>query len=115
MITPCNDRGHTPVSTEEVFKLYGGTHIPAHFLNPTAADGRNIRLKQFIDMFSIPEATLLADTSEVREPLYMYLLTCKLALANDSGIERGQVGRGVAWVCRYDVTTRFILFFNSIC
>eukprot|EP00731_Ephydatia_muelleri_P030323 Em0021g846a len=57
-------RGHTPVSAEEVFKLYGGTHIPAHFLEATATDGRHTRLKQFIDLFSIPEVTLLADTSE---------------------------------------------------
>ena len=53
------------MSMEEVFKLYGGTHIPAHFLEATSVDGRNTRLKQFIDLFSIPEATLLADTSEV--------------------------------------------------
>lgn len=57
-------RGHTPVSTEEVLKLYGGTHIPAHFLESATTVGRHARFKHFIDLFSIPEVTLLADASE---------------------------------------------------
>ena len=91
-----NYRGHTPVSAEEVFKLYGGTHIPAHFLEATATDGRHTRLKQFIDLFSIPEVTLLADTSEVRADT---ILLHPVVASNEAVAYNGS-GRDVTQMCQ---------------
>ena len=54
---------------EEVVELYNGTHIPAHVLDQTPGTG-DTHMTQFLDLFSIPEATLFADISEVgRRPL----------------------------------------------
>ena len=53
------------MSSDEVIERYGGIHVPMHVLDnlPTTS---NWKLTQFLDLFSIPEATLFADISEVR-------------------------------------------------
>uniref|UniRef100_A0A672JFU0 5'-nucleotidase domain-containing protein 2-like n=1 Tax=Salarias fasciatus TaxID=181472 RepID=A0A672JFU0_SALFA len=52
-------RGLSPLSDEEVLDLYGGTfHIPLH--EDSGFYGKGPRVKQFMDIFSIPEMTLLA-------------------------------------------------------
>ncbi|XP_067095625.1 5'-nucleotidase domain-containing protein 2 [Osmerus mordax] len=52
-------RGLKPVPDEEVLKLYGGTHhLPLHEVSDFY--GKGPKIKQFMDVFSIPEMTLLA-------------------------------------------------------
>ncbi|XP_077369518.1 5'-nucleotidase domain-containing protein 2 [Festucalex cinctus] len=52
-------RGLSPVPDEEVLKLYGGTfHIPLQL--DSGFYGKGPKVKQFMDIFSIPEMTLLA-------------------------------------------------------
>ncbi|XP_061530585.1 5'-nucleotidase domain-containing protein 2 [Phycodurus eques] len=52
-------RGLKPVPDEEVLKLYGGTyHIPLQ--QDSGFYGKGPKVKQFMDIFSIPEMTLLA-------------------------------------------------------
>ncbi|CAN9516012.1 unnamed protein product [Ophioblennius macclurei] len=52
-------RGLSPVPDEEVMQLYGGTfHIPLQ--EDSGFYGKGPRVKQFMDIFSIPEMTLLA-------------------------------------------------------
>lgn len=57
-------RGHSAVSGREVLNLYGSLHVPMRDLDnvPTTSKWK---LTQFLDMFSIPEATLYADVSQV--------------------------------------------------
>ena len=57
-------RGHSLVAPEEVQKHYGGTHVPMHVMD-SAPSGSKWKLTQFLDNFSIPEATLFADVLEV--------------------------------------------------
>lgn len=56
-------RGHYDVKVEELFELYGGLHVPMHVMDnlPTTSKWK---LTHFLDMFSIPEATLFADVSQ---------------------------------------------------
>lgn len=61
----CFPRGHFPVSADEVLEHYGGTHVPMHVMDRLPSSG-NWKLTQFLDLFSIPEATLLADVLQVR-------------------------------------------------
>jgi len=65
-------RGHSHVSAEEIMEHYGGTHIPMHVMDRLPSS-MNWKLTQFLDLFSIPEATLLADISEVGAT---YLCNC---------------------------------------
>ncbi|KAK6303451.1 hypothetical protein J4Q44_G00259050 [Coregonus suidteri] len=52
-------RGLNPVPDEEVLRLYGGTHhVPLHQVS--GFYGKGPKVKQFMDIFSIPEMTLLA-------------------------------------------------------
>uniref|UniRef100_A0A8C6X047 5'-nucleotidase domain containing 2 n=1 Tax=Neogobius melanostomus TaxID=47308 RepID=A0A8C6X047_9GOBI len=52
-------RGLSPVPDEEVLELYGGTfHIPLE--QDSGFYGKGPRVKQFMDIFSIPEMTLMA-------------------------------------------------------
>ncbi|XP_019720748.1 5'-nucleotidase domain-containing protein 2 [Hippocampus comes] len=52
-------RGLRPIPDEEVLKLYGGTyHIPLQL--DSGFYGKGPKVKQFMDIFSIPEMTLLA-------------------------------------------------------
>ena len=62
-------RGHKPVSKEEVLELYGGTHIPMHIMEHSPSF-QNWKMVQFLDLFSIPEATLFADVMEVGAYVY---------------------------------------------
>ena len=57
-------RGHSLVNPEEVFRHYGGTHVPMHVMD-RAPSGSRWKLIQFLDNFSIPEATLFADVLQV--------------------------------------------------
>nr|XP_046251901.1 5'-nucleotidase domain-containing protein 2 [Scatophagus argus] len=52
-------RGLSPVPDEEVLQLYGGTyHVPLQ--QDSGFYGKGPKVKQFMDIFSIPEMTLLA-------------------------------------------------------
>ncbi|KAM9830124.1 5'-nucleotidase domain-containing protein 2 [Syngnathus typhle] len=52
-------RGLKPVPDEEVLELYGGTfHVPLQL--DSGFYGKGPKVKQFMDIFSIPEMTLLA-------------------------------------------------------
>nr|XP_020467469.1 5'-nucleotidase domain-containing protein 2 [Monopterus albus] len=52
-------RGLSPVPDEEVLQLYGGTfHVPLR--QDSGFYGKGPKVKQFMDIFSIPEMTLLA-------------------------------------------------------
>ncbi|XP_036389009.1 5'-nucleotidase domain-containing protein 2 isoform X2 [Megalops cyprinoides] len=52
-------KGLKPVPDEEVLQLYGGTHhVPLHQVS--GFYGKGPKMKQFMDVFSIPEMTLLA-------------------------------------------------------
>uniref|UniRef100_A0A8C9WU13 5'-nucleotidase domain containing 2 n=1 Tax=Scleropages formosus TaxID=113540 RepID=A0A8C9WU13_SCLFO len=52
-------RGLRPVPDEEVLQLYGGTHhVPLHQVS--GFYGKGPKMKQFMDVFSLPEMTLLA-------------------------------------------------------
>ncbi|KAA8590755.1 hypothetical protein FQN60_001698 [Etheostoma spectabile] len=55
--------GLSPVPDEEVLQLYGGTyHVPLQ--QDSGFYGKGPRVKQFMDIFSIPEMTLLAATND---------------------------------------------------
>lgn len=71
-------RGHAPVSPDEVAEHYGGTHVPMH-VTDNLPTGSEWKLTQFLDLFSMPEATLLADIVEYLlghgipfDPEYLY-------------------------------------------
>ncbi|XP_033875561.3 5'-nucleotidase domain-containing protein 2-like isoform X1 [Acipenser ruthenus] len=56
-------RGLTPVPDEEVIEMYGGTqHIPLYQMSDFYGKGPSI--KQFMDIFSLPEMTLLASVND---------------------------------------------------
>ncbi|MBN3275595.1 NT5D2 protein, partial [Polyodon spathula] len=56
-------RGFTPVADEEVIEMYGGTqHIPLYQMSDFYGKGPSI--KQFMDIFSLPEITLLASVND---------------------------------------------------
>lgn len=56
-------RGLKPVSDEEVLELYGGTnHVPLE--EASGFYGKGPMMKQFMDVFSIPEMTLLAAAND---------------------------------------------------
>ncbi|XP_068997333.1 5'-nucleotidase domain-containing protein 2 [Embiotoca jacksoni] len=56
-------RGLSPVPDEEVLKLYGGTyHVPLQ--QDSGFYGKGPKVKQFMDIFSIPEMTLLAAAND---------------------------------------------------
>ncbi|XP_002738625.1 5'-nucleotidase domain-containing protein 3-like [Saccoglossus kowalevskii] len=52
-------RGLNPLSDDEVKELYHGTHIPLSLMNSFYGSGGHMR--QMMDLFSIPEMTLLAN------------------------------------------------------
>ncbi|XP_056279635.1 5'-nucleotidase domain-containing protein 2 isoform X2 [Pseudoliparis swirei] len=56
-------RGLNPVSDEEVLQLFGGTyHVPLQ--QDSGFYGKGPKVKQFMDIFSIPEMTLLASAND---------------------------------------------------
>ncbi|KAG5837868.1 hypothetical protein ANANG_G00217590 [Anguilla anguilla] len=56
-------RGFSPVPDEEVLQLYGGTnHVPLHQVS--GFYGKGPKIKQFMDVFSLPEMTLLAAAND---------------------------------------------------
>uniref|UniRef100_A0A4W4FL82 5'-nucleotidase domain containing 2 n=1 Tax=Electrophorus electricus TaxID=8005 RepID=A0A4W4FL82_ELEEL len=56
-------RGLKPVPDEEVMRLYGGSnHVPLHQVS--GFYGKGPKMKQFMDIFSIPEMTLLAAAND---------------------------------------------------
>uniref|UniRef100_A0A8P4KAK3 5'-nucleotidase domain-containing protein 2 n=1 Tax=Dicentrarchus labrax TaxID=13489 RepID=A0A8P4KAK3_DICLA len=56
-------RGLNPVPDEEVLQLYGGTyHVPLQ--QDSGFYGKGPKVKQFMDIFSIPEMTLLAAAND---------------------------------------------------
>lgn len=50
------------MSKGEVLGMYGGTHVPLR----VTEQSHDSKMVQFLDLFSIPEATLFADVMEVR-------------------------------------------------
>ena len=60
-------RGHSAVDVSEVFELYGGLHVPMHVMDNLLTSSK-WKLTQFLDMFSLPEAALYADVSQVGKP-----------------------------------------------
>lgn len=48
----------------EVVELYGGLHVPVRVMDNLVTSSK-WKLTQFLDMFSLPEATLYADVSQV--------------------------------------------------
>uniref|UniRef100_A0A8C3G2I9 5'-nucleotidase domain containing 2 n=1 Tax=Cyclopterus lumpus TaxID=8103 RepID=A0A8C3G2I9_CYCLU len=59
----CVPRGLTPVSDNEVLQLFGGTyHVPLQ--QDSGFYGKGPKVKQFMDIFSIPEMTLLASAND---------------------------------------------------
>ncbi|XP_070538343.1 5'-nucleotidase domain-containing protein 3-like [Ptychodera flava] len=71
-------RGLHPVPDDEVKALYDGTHIPLAQMN--SFHGTSGNLRQMMDMFSIPEMTLLANIIEYfteknipYDPEYLYI------------------------------------------
>ncbi|MGH0134450.1 UNVERIFIED_CONTAM: hypothetical protein FKN15_013538 [Acipenser sinensis] len=59
----CLSLGLKPVPDDEVIELYGGTHhIPLHQVS--GFYGKGPKMKQFMDIFSIPEMTLLASAND---------------------------------------------------
>ena len=75
---PPPNRGRSPVKPEEVMWYYGGTHVPMHVME-SAPSGSKWKLTQFLDNFSIPEATLFADVLEVHvySDVYCYVSDCE--------------------------------------
>jgi len=57
-------RGHSCVGVEELAELYGGLHVPMSVMDRRSSTDR-WNLTQLLDMFSLPEATLFADISQV--------------------------------------------------
>ena len=57
-------RGHTVVSPTQVLELYGGLHVPMRVMDRLSTTSK-WKFTQFLDMFSLPEATLYADVSQV--------------------------------------------------
>eukprot|EP01137_Pigoraptor_chileana_P011120 Opistho-2@61508 len=49
-------RGHHPVSNEDTLRLYNGAHIPMDYMNK--------HMVQLTDLFSLPEACLLANLTQ---------------------------------------------------
>jgi HAD superfamily 5'-nucleotidase-like hydrolase len=56
-------RGHQQLNKGDVLGMYGGTHIPLR-VTDHSWDRRDSKMVQFLDLFSIPEATLFADVME---------------------------------------------------
>lgn len=57
--------GRKPVKDEDIFRIYGSTHIPISFMNDTYGNApRHKRLVHFIDNFSSAEINLLTDVAE---------------------------------------------------
>ena len=54
------------MEVEELAELYGGLHVPMSVMDRRASTDR-WNLTQFLDMFSLPGATLFADISQVWE------------------------------------------------
>lgn len=54
------------MSSGELLGLYGGFHVPMHVMDNLLTSSK-WKLSQYLDMFSLPEATLYADVSEVLE------------------------------------------------
>ena len=53
------------MSKSEVLEMYGGSHIPLRVTEQSFSH-HDCDMVQFLDLFSIPEATLFADVMEVR-------------------------------------------------
>ncbi|XP_077180426.1 5'-nucleotidase domain-containing protein 2-like [Paroedura picta] len=90
-------RGFKPVPDEEVLEMYEGTHhIPLH--QASGFYGKGPAIKQFMDIFSLPEMTLLAVANDFfisndidYDPIHLYkdvsvrscsALCCRLPLAS---------------------------------
>ena len=58
-------RGHQQLSKEEVHEIYRGSHVPLRVTEDSMASGRDCKMVQFLDLFSLPEATLFANVMEV--------------------------------------------------
>ena len=63
-------RGHESLSSDEVVKIYNGTHVPLYIMDDHMhREGNPRNLVHFLDSFSVPEVALFADISDVRQSL----------------------------------------------
>ena len=63
-------RGHESLSSDEVIKIYNGTHVPLYIMDDHMhREGNPRNLVHFLDSFSVPEVALFADISDVRQSL----------------------------------------------
>ncbi|XP_076356800.1 5'-nucleotidase domain-containing protein 3-like isoform X1 [Tachypleus tridentatus] len=58
-------RGLTPLSNEEVTRIYGGTYIPQNLIRGTESEPS--QMKQLNDLFTVPEICLLSNVTEYFE------------------------------------------------
>jgi hypothetical protein len=58
-------RGRTPVLKEEIRRLYGSSQVSVVDLNIFSEKNSFARIRQFLDMFALPEMTLLCDCTQV--------------------------------------------------
>ncbi|XP_038635945.1 5'-nucleotidase domain-containing protein 3 isoform X2 [Scyliorhinus canicula] len=73
-------RGLSPVPDEQVIEMYEGTHVPLeHMSDFYGKSSHGFTMKQFMDIFSLPELTLLSCVNDyfIRqnidfEPVYLY-------------------------------------------
>uniref|UniRef100_A0A4W3I258 5'-nucleotidase domain containing 3 n=1 Tax=Callorhinchus milii TaxID=7868 RepID=A0A4W3I258_CALMI len=73
-------RGLSPVSDEEILEMYEGTHVPLEQMSDFyGKSSHGNTLKQFMDIFSLPELTLLSCVNDYFmkhnidfEPVYLY-------------------------------------------
>jgi HAD superfamily 5'-nucleotidase-like hydrolase len=57
-------RGRTPVLKEEIRRLYGSSQVSVVDLNIFSEKNSFARIRQFLDMFALPEMTLLCDCTQ---------------------------------------------------
>ncbi|XP_048404833.1 5'-nucleotidase domain-containing protein 3 [Stegostoma tigrinum] len=73
-------RGLSPVPDEQVIEMYEGTHVPLeHMSDFYGKSSHGFTMKQFMDIFSLPELTLLSCVNDYFikqnidfEPVYLY-------------------------------------------
>ena len=59
-----------------MLETYGGSHVPLRVTDDLITRYRDCKMIQFLDLFSIPEATLFADVMEVRVHKFVYTCVC---------------------------------------
>ena len=65
-VSKTTPRGHQQLTKEEVHRIYRGSHVPLRVTEYSTTGYHGYKMVQFLDLFSIPEATLFANVMEVR-------------------------------------------------